>query len=229
MNIYGLVLFGLFVISLILYFVFTFGIKINLAEKITSSAMLPLLGIFSIISLMYFVPDSYHIIKITIFAFLFISASHIIKTFFSSDKLYLASSILFLLTALDWAIFYKSVFLINRVAPWITIISIIAYAVIYLLLFLLFVKKQSLKFYAFSIIALILCSFIQFSSIVSLCFTPSSFNILKVIGSTLFLGYIVVELLNNSIINLKYKKLISFLILLASQSLLTLSNIIIFY
>ena len=141
----------------------------------------------------------------------------------------IGSRISFIISLFPFIFLYKSVFLIYRVPAWVNIIAACTYVVLFFLFFIIFIKKTSLKFYGFSISALIAASFINYCSLLFLCFNPAGFSIVRFLGTSSLLGFLVFQILNYSVIDLKLKKLISLMILLASVILISLSNLMILY
>ena len=223
------VLVGIIALALILYFVFTFAKEIKVIQNISASLILPCVGILNHFFLLPLVPDSYHIIKLTALAFIFISFAVVAKCFFDNIKATQIESILFCLSTGAWFSLFRAVFLIHKVPLWANIISLSTYVIIYTLLFLIFIKKQSITFYLLTIISLLITSALHYSSFIFLCFDPSKAHLIGFIGTTFLVGYIIFDILNKSVLNLKLKKLISIFILLASQVLIALSVLMIFY
>ena len=229
------VLVGIIGVSLILYFVFTFAKEIKIIQNISASLICPALGFLAFRFLLPFTPDSYHTIKLTAIAFIFISITLVTKVFFTDEKLESTKKaagiewILFLTSMAAWISLYKSVFVIYRVPTWINILAACSYVILFCLFFLIFVKKASLPFYILGTTALIVVSFLNYCTLLNLCFDPGKYSIIRFIGSTAVLAYVIFNLLCNSVINLKLKKLISLMILLASQVLIALSNVMVLW
>lgn len=229
MNTFSWILIGLICTAFALYFVFTFAKKIELIQKISSSALIPLLSFLYIIQLFNYVPDSFHIIKLTIISLLFLTVSFILGCFFDSKGTQIVERVSFIISLLPLALLYNSVFLIHNVPSWVNIIALCGYVVLFFLFFIIFVKKASLKLYGYAVISLIIVSFINYCSLLTLCFSPAAYSIIRFLGTSALLGYLVFQILNNSVIDLKLKKLISLMILLASLILIALSNLMILY
>lgn len=221
------ILCGLIFISLLIYFIFLFVKKVEILQYISSIFPILLTGILNLLFLYSNIPDSYHIIKISAIAFTLASITQILSSFVDNRKGKIAEGILFISSLFIWIELYKSVFYIFRVPNWINIIAGCTYLVIILLLLLIFIKKQTFLFYLFAVLSLVLVSFLHYCAFVSLCYQPANFSIVKFIGITILMGYIVFGLLNNSIINLKLKNMISFLSLFISFTLIALSNLMI--
>ena len=222
-----LILCGLIFISLLIYFIFLFVKKIEIIQYISSIFPILLTGVLNLIFLYSNIPDSYHIIKLSAIAFTLASVTQILSSFVNNKKAKIAEGLLFSLSLCGWIALYKSVFCIFRVPVWVNIIAGCTYLVLILLLFLIFIKKQTFLFYLFAVLSLLLVSFLHYCAFISLCFQPADFNIVKFIAMTILMGYIVFGLLNNSIINIKLKNMISFLALFISFTLIALSNLMI--
>ena len=227
MNTVCWILLGLTGITLALYFIFTFAKKIEIIQKISSTVLFPLLAVLYILLLLDHIPDSLHTIRLAIISFIFLIASYSISCFCKNEKLMITSRISFIISLLPLIFLYKSVFLINRVPAWVNIIAASAYIVIFFLFFIIFIKKASFKFYGYSISALLIASFVNYCSLLILCFNPAGYSIVRFLGTSALLGYLVFQILNYSVIDLKLKKLISLMILLASLILIALSNLMI--
>lgn len=227
MNIFCWILCGLIIVSILVYLFFTFIKQVKMVQDISSIVPIILAEIVNILFLLSFVPDSYHILKLSTLAFSFASIAQFLSTFITNKKGNIAMGLSFLLSLFFWIILYKSVFYIYRVPVWINIIAASSYFVIFLLLFLIFIKKQNSTFYVFAILSVILVSFLHYCAFVSLCFMPVNYNIIKFIGITILLGYVVFGILNNSIINIKIRGMINFISLLLSFVLIAVSNFMI--
>lgn len=227
MNTASWILCGILLVSLVIYIIFTFAKKNKMIQDISSILAIISIGILSGVSLTSYIPASFHILKLTILAFSFITIKQVLDVIEGNRKVSIISGILFLITITVWVALYKSVFFIYRVPLWVNILAACSYSILFLLMFLIFVKKQKFIFYLFSILSGIILSFLHYCAFVYLCFNPVNYNIIKFIGITLLMGYAVFGILTKSVINLKLQKFISFMILTAAFVLIPLSNIMV--
>ena len=223
------VLVGIIAVSLILYFVFKFAKEIKIIQDISSSILLPCIGILNYLFLLPLIPDSYHIIKLTSLSFIFISLAVVTKNFFDNKKASQIESILYCISVGAWLSLFRSVFLIHRIPVWANIIALASYTILCLLFYIIFIKKQSFSFYFLSFISFALTALLHYCSFLFLCFEPVKYNLILFIGTSFLLGYLIFDILSKTVLNLKLKKLISLFILLASEVLIALSVLMIFY
>lgn len=221
-------IYAIFSICLTTYFVFTFAKEIKIIQGISSMFLVPAIGILSIIFLLPFEQDSYHVVEIIFYAFIALSLCQILESFFSNKVTLIIQGIFFIASMFFLSVLCKSTFYIYRTDLWVTILAASVYLLSFILLFAIFVKKQSPIFSILTFICFALVSFIHYSSLVYLVFNHSAGTILRFIGTTFLFGYVVFQILNHSAIDLKFKKPISLMILLASLIFIAVSNVLIF-
>ena len=102
--------------------------KILPLKKVCDCLTLPLIGSFIILQLTKYLPDSYHIILTSIFAFSLVTISSAFLAFEKILILRLLGRIASLANILCWSIFYKAIFRIHSVHGWLYILMAIFYA-----------------------------------------------------------------------------------------------------
>lgn len=217
-----------FLFFLAVYYIFTFAKEIKIVQGFSSIPLLPAIGMLALIFLMPYESDSYHVLKVTFYAFATLSLAQVFESFFNNKVTLIFQGIFFLLSMVLWGLLYRATFYIYRTEQWITYVVLGSYALFFILFFAIFVKKQSFTFYFFALIAAVVVSFIHYSSLLPIFYDHSTHVILRLIGTTALMGYIIFQMLNHSAINLKYRKQISLMILLVSQILIAMSNIAVY-
>lgn len=213
---------GLFVIATVLYFIFY---KLNLitAKKVFAFLLCPLLGTVSISSLCNFIPDSNHVIFITLISFLCCSASVILFFYDDDIKFRIIGRTAFLLSVFDWFILFKSTFYMYKVPALLLIICLLVYAGIFVFTCIL-LGKQKLSRYFWTFISILICSMLHFCSVVTLIAGHTLYSIVLFVGTT---GLFVLDVKYLSFYKKeprKHTKLFQFCMLIGSQLIIATAN-----
>lgn len=222
MNLVFWISLGIFIVSTVLYFVFY---KTNLFKprKVFAFLLCPLLATVSISSLWNFIPDSKHIIFITVISFLFCTAS-IILFFYDSDvKFRIVGRTSYLISVFSWFLLYKSTFYIYKVPALLSIICTVIYISIFVITCIL-LGKQTLSHHCWSFLSLLTCSILHFCSVVTLIAAHNTYSLILILGTTTTYALVVYYLSQYKKEPHKHTKLIEFCMLLGSQLLIVTAN-----
>lgn len=200
-------------------------LKKTLMQKITECLMIPVFGAFTVLLLRNYIPDSLHLIKVTIIA---LSLATISTIFLSLEKIKLLrifGRILILANVFCWITLYRTVFFIHKVPLWLTILM----SCIYLagtISAIILSGKQEIKFYILFAFSFALSAYLHFCSLIFLCFETRGNSILLFAGTTLFAGLTAFHFINQAKFNFKHAGVIRYSLLLASQVLIACSNVL---
>ena len=123
MTIASWILLGALAINLILLII-SHILKKTLMQKITECLMIPLFGAFTVLLLTNFLPDSLHLIKVTITALSLATISSIFLSLEKIKTLRIFGRILILANVFCWITLYRTVFFIHNVPLWLTLLMI---------------------------------------------------------------------------------------------------------
>ena len=226
MTIASWILLGSLAVNLILLII-SHILKKTLMQKITECLMIPLFGAFTVLLLRAYLPDSLHLIIVTITA---LSLATISTIFLSLEKikvLRIFGRILILASVFCWASLYRIVFFIHKVPLWLTILM----SGIYLagiIAAIILSGKQEIKFYILFALSIALSAYLHFCSLIFLCFETAGSSIMLFAGTSLFAGLTAFHFINQAKLNIKHAGIIRYSLMLASQILIACSNILMF-
>ena len=127
--------------------IFSYIKKNILVKKITESLIIPLFGAINVLILWNYLPDSLHLIKITIAALSLVTISTIFISCEQKKPLRISGRILVLAAAAIWISLYRTIFFIHKVPLWLSIIMIALYLA-GLIISIILSGKQEFLFYA---------------------------------------------------------------------------------
>ena len=200
-------------------------LKKTLMQKITECLMIPVFGAFTVLLLRNYIPDSLHLIKVTIIA---LSLATISTIFLSLEKIKLLrifGRILILANVFCWITLYRTVFFIHKVPLWLSILMFCIYLAGTIAAIILS-GKQEIKFYILFAFSFALSAYLHFCSLIFLCFETRGNSILLFAGTTLFTGLTAFHFINQAKFNFKHAGVIRYSLLLASQVLIACSNVL---
>lgn len=200
-------------------------LKKTLMQKITECLMIPVFGAFTVLLLRNYIPDSLHLIKVTIIA---LSLATISTIFLSLEKIKLLrifGRILILANVFCWITLYRTVFFIHKVPLWLSILMFCIYLAGTIAAIILS-GKQEIKFYILFAFSFALSAYLHFCSLIFLCFETRGNSILLFAGTTLFAGLTAFHFINQAKFNFKHAGVIRYSLLLASQVLIACSNVL---
>ena len=224
MTITNWILLGALVISLGLLIV-SYILKKIVLQKSCECLMLPLFGALNILLLRDYLPDSLHLIKITIVALSLITVSTIFLAFEKVKALRVLGRILVLAGAFTWIYLYRTVFFIHKVPLWLIILMSVIYMA-GMVTAIILSGKQEVPFYILFALSFALSSYLNFCSLVFLCYEKTGSSIMLFSGTCLFLALNAFHFVNQAKLKFKHAGIIRYNILLASQILIACSNIL---
>ena len=185
MNIYTWIFAGLLGVDLILYIVGMVK-KINTLEKVARVLFMPFtVGIIHSILAAY-LPDSYHIMFISSFAF---GTAVIFMLLTLADKKQFVrktKEFLYGITQVIWLLLIVSVFRIYRIPQWLFIISGTVYFAGFVVI-CIFIKKQSFARYFSAILMYLFSTALGITTLVSLIYEKRLFAVLMFISSLVYM------------------------------------------
>lgn len=200
-------------------------LKNVILQKICECLMLPVFGALNILLLRDYLPDSLHLIKITITA---LSLATISTIFLSLEKIKLLrifGRILILANVFCWITLYRSIFFIHKVPLWLTILMSVLYLAGMVCTIILSGKQKAL-FYILFAFSFILSSYLHFCSLIFLCYERRVSSILLFAGASIFLALNAFHFINQAKLKFKHAGVIRYSLMLASQILIACSNLL---
>lgn len=223
MTLTNLILLGLIIIDTGLY-ILSLLKKIGLLRKISSSIFLPFAGAFLTLFLFSYLPDSRHIIIVTISALSMASLAVIFFCFTTTTRSNVFFKLSYILSLIIWIELYRSCFYIYRIPVLLYTLCSITYFSILIAIFI-FSGKQRIYYYINHILGLLAGFLLNFCSFIILCYTPCLQSVLLFTGTLSALALIVFYILHITKYNFRYYRQLFFIILISSQILITVSNI----
>ena len=211
-------------ISLLLYLIALIK-KNSLMAKISSAFTIPFIALLNLSLLYNYLPDSRHIILTTIIAMSLVTISQILFLFENNIHARIAGRIAFILSTCVWMEIYRATYYIYRLPVWFLTLALIIYAGIITWVLILSGKQKFYKDFIF-IIGLLIASGMHYSTLAAFCMSPSLSSILLTLGTTLTLVFIIIYFLDFAKYHFKFRKPLLFFILIASQSLIMFSNLL---
>ena len=208
---------GLYILSLIK--------KIDMLKTVSSTLILPLSGVYLTIFLLQYLPDSRHIILVTTAALILASVSVILFVISKLKTGQILYKVTYTLNLAVWIELFRSCFFIYRVPALLFVLSSVFYLILTFALFI-FIGKQKFYFYFSQIIPLAFSFILHFCSLVYLCFNPCLQTILLFAGTSAAAALIFVYILNLSRYKFKFYRQTLFAILIFSQVVISVSNIL---
>ena len=205
--------------------IFSYIKKYRLLKIICESLIIPLFGAINILFLRNYLPDSRHLIKITITALSLITISTVFIALEKKRILRVSGRVLVLAGAVTWISLYKTVFFIHKVPLWLTIIMLMIYLA-GLIVSIILSGKQDPVFYVLFAFSFMVSAYLNFCSMIFLCFETSGSAVMLFAGTALFLGLTAFHFINQAKLKIKHAGVIRYSLLVASQILIACSNIL---
>ena len=205
--------------------IITFILKKTLPRKICECLIIPLFGALNILLLRDYLPDSLHLIKITIFALSLVTLSTIFISLEKIKALRVSGRILVLAGTFCWATLYRTIFFIHKVPLWLTILMSALYLAGMLCAIILSGKQKPL-FYILFALSFTLSSYLHFCTLIFLCYERRVSSILLFAGASLFLALNAFHFINQARLKFKHAGVIRYSLMLASQLLIACSNVL---
>ena len=194
-------------------------------QKITECFIMPVFGAFLVLLLQNYLPDSLHLIKVTIAALSLATVSTIFLSFDKYKFLRIFGRILILANVFCWITLYRSVFYIHSVPLWLIILMSCIY-VAGTIAAIILSGKQELRFYILFACSFALSSYLHFCSLIFLCYEKTGSSILLFAGTTIFAALTAFHFINQAKLKIKHAGIIRYSLLVASQVLIACSNLL---
>ena len=194
-------------------------------QKITECLIMPVFGAFLVLLLKNYLPDSLHLIKVTIAALSLATVSTIFLSFDKYKFLRIFGRILILANVFCWITLYRSVFYIHSVPLWLIILMSCIY-VAGTIAAIILSGKQELRFYILFALSFALSAYLHFCSLIFLCYGKTGNAIMLFAGTTIFAALTAFHFINQAKLKIKHAGIIRYSLLLASQVLIACSNLL---
>ena len=205
--------------------IFSYIKKNTLIKKICESLIIPLFGAINVLILRNYLPDSLHLIKITIAALSLVTISTIFISCEQKKPLRISGRILVLAGAAVWISLYRTIFFIHKVPLWLSVLMIAVYLA-GLIISIILSDKQEFVFYALFTLSFALSAYLNFCSLIFLCFETGWSSILLFAGTSLFIALTSFHFVNQARLKIKHAGVIRYSLLVASQILIACSNLL---
>ena len=224
MTITNWILFSILAVNLIVL-VTSHIFKKIVIQKISECLIIPILGIFTVLVLRNYLPDSLHLIKVTVIALSLATISTIFLSFEKIRVLRVTGRILILANTFCWITLYRIVFFIHQVPLWLIILMTCIYLAGTITAIILS-GKQEIKFYVLFAFSFALSAYLHFCSLVFLCYETTKSSILLFAGTTAFAALTAFHFINQAKFKFKHAGIIRYSLLVTSQILIAVSNIL---
>ena len=194
-------------------------------QKITECLIMPVFGTFLILLLKNYLPDSLHLIKVTIAALSLATVSTIFLSFDKYKFLRIFGRILILANVFCWITLYRSIFYIHSVPLWLIILMSCIY-VAGTIAAIILSGKQELRFYILFALSFALSAYLHFCSLIFLCYEKTGNAIMLFAGTTIFAALTAFHFINQAKLKIKHAGIIRYSLLVASQVLIACSNLL---
>lgn len=194
-------------------------------QKITECLIMPVFGAFLVLLLKNYLPDSLHLIKVTIAALSLATVSTIFLSFDKYKFLRIFGRILILANVFCWITLYRSVFYIHSVPLWLIILMSCIY-VAGTIAAIILSGKQELRFYILFALSFALSAYLHFCSLIFLCYEKTGNAIMLFAGTTIFAALTAFHFINQAKLKIKHAGIIRYSLLVASQVLIACSNLL---
>ncbi len=200
-------------------------LKKVILQKISECLIIPIFGTFIVLLLQNYLPDSLHLIKVTIAALSFATVSTVFLSFDQIKLLRIFGRLLILANVFCWITLYRSIFYIHSVPLWLIILM----SCIYLagtIAAIILSGKQELRFYILFACSFALSAYLHFCSLIFLCYENNGSSILLFAGTTIFAALTAFHFINQAKLKIKHAGIIRYSLLVVSQVLIACSNLL---
>ncbi len=199
--------------------------KIKIMKRLCECLMIPFSGTLCALLIANYLPDSLHLLKISIAALSLISISTIFLSFENITGLRISGRFLSILGILAWISLYREVFYIYSVPLWLSIIAVVIYLAVIVTACILS-GKQEVLFYAIFAFSFSIAAYLHFCSFIFLSFNPSGSSIMLFCGTSLLAALIAFHFINHAKLKIKYAGIIRYFVMLAAHILIAFSNLL---
>lgn len=199
--------------------------NIKIMKKICECLVMPFSGTLISLLISNYLPDSLHLLKITITALSLISISTVFISFENITALRISGRFLSIFGIFTWALLYREVFYIYNVPAWLTIIAICIYAAATVTSCILSGKQEPLFFAAFAV-SFAFAAYLHFCSLIFLIYSHTASSIMLFGGTTLLAALIVFHFINHDKKKIKHAGIIRYILMAAAHILIACSNVL---
>jgi len=199
--------------------------KFILLQKVSSCFIIPLFAILNILVLRKYLPDSLHLIKVTIMALSLVTISTVFIAFEKLRTLRIAGRVLVVSSLLCWISLYHTIFYIHKVSIWLIILMCVLYLA-GIVVSIILAGKQEIKFSLLFALSFALSAYLHFCSLIFLCFETSGSSVMLFAGTSVFTALTAFHFINQARLKFKHAGVIRYCLLIASQILIACSNIL---
>lgn len=224
MSIYNWIFVSLYAIFVIL-FIIGYVLKNTIIERIATFALLPAAGILVNSFLIKYLPDSFHIMLVSTISFLTLSGSIIFFEFDKKRIFYITAMILFFASCGSWFYIFVTIYFLYHIPQALTTISIITYIALFIAS-MIFIGKQKLYVYLFSLISVGIISTLHYCSFVTLCFEQNLYSVLLFAGASINLIFTFYIILDRYKYNFKHSELSKNILIILAQVFISTSSIL---
>lgn len=193
---------------------------------ITALSLFPILSILSILLMIQKYPDSLKTIIITGITTIFSTLS-LLYLFIDNKKTQILSKISFSITSLTWTTLFSTILFIHKIPTSFNIIVLILYFLL-IAASVYFIGKQKLHIHLIKTFFIIIAILLNYFGLIFICYERTLASVVLFMGTTGNLLLAVNMAANFPKIDLKKEKLLRFIIMIASQTLIAYSNVILF-
>ena len=199
--------------------------KFIMLQKVSSCFIIPLFAILNILVLRKYLPDSLHLIKVTIMALSLVTISTVFIAFEKLRTLRIAGRVLVVSSLLCWISLYHTIFYIHKVSIWLIILMCVLYLA-GIVVSIILAGKQEIKFSLLFALSFALSAYLHFCSLIFLCFETSGSSVMLIAGTSVFTALTAFHFINQARLKFKHAGVIRYCLLIASQILIACSNIL---
>ena len=224
MTITNWVLLGTLAVTLGLL-ILSYILKKIVLQKICECIIIPVFAALNILLLRDYLPDSMHLIKVTIIALSLATVSTIFMALEKIKVLRILGRIFILANVFCWISLYRIVFYIHKVPLWLIILMTAIY-IAGIVTAIILSGKQEVRFYILFALSFALSAYLHFCSLIFLCYEATGHAVMLFSGTTLFAGLTGFHFINQAKLKIKHAGVIRYGLLVASQVLIACSNIL---
>ena len=205
--------------------IFSYIKKNRLLQKICECLIIPVFATLNILLLKDSLPDSLHLIKVTIIAFSMVTISTIFLSFEGQRILKIIGRILVISSVICWISLYRTIFYIHKVPLWLILLMTTIYLA-GIITAIILSGKQEIIFYGLFAAAFALSAYLHFCSLIFLCYEETGSSIMLFSGTSIFICLTAFHFINQAKLKFKHAGVIRYSLLVISQILLACSNLL---
>lgn len=218
---------SIIVITIALY-IFGAIKNLKLLQTIPEAFIIPAAGTIILFLLRDFMPDSTHIVKITIISLTSITISGLFAVIDKSRFAKFLNFLFFTISTFTWIDLYGSTFNIYPVYRITKIIAASIYLVLFIVLFF-FIRKQKKIFILFSLISYLPAAFLNFCAIITVQRSRRGYAYILTAGTSILILFIIYQILRNAgkfKFSERIQRIINTILLVSSEILVITSGLL---